>query len=165
MLFLPGSRAGHSSTRWMSVLVWHAHILPLLVVETSLPNAQPISGAVVNSSGSPSHMNGKSDLSAVESVTGPTAIISGEDMFHHEHKETTHVNPNVRPALHVGTELDVARQEVEVPGTHLARLPTARFLRSKGDQKMSSNTPSWHCLLYTSPSPRDKRQSRMPSSA
>ena len=23
----------------------------------------------------------------------------------------------------------------------------------------------WHCLLYTSPSPRDKRQSRMPSSA
>ena len=24
---------------------------------------------------------------------------------------------------------------------------------------------SYHCLLYTSPSPRDKRQSRMPSSA
>ena len=24
---------------------------------------------------------------------------------------------------------------------------------------------SWTCLLYTSPSPRDKRQSRMPSSA
>ena len=24
---------------------------------------------------------------------------------------------------------------------------------------------SWPCLLYTSPSPRDKRQSRMPSSA
>ena len=24
---------------------------------------------------------------------------------------------------------------------------------------------SWFCLLYTSPSPRDKRQSRMPSSA
>ena len=25
--------------------------------------------------------------------------------------------------------------------------------------------PKWNCLLYTSPSPRDKRQSRMPSSA
>ena len=25
--------------------------------------------------------------------------------------------------------------------------------------------PAWTCLLYTSPSPRDKRQSRMPSSA
>ena len=27
------------------------------------------------------------------------------------------------------------------------------------------NAIVWHCLLYTSPSPRDKRQSRMPSSA
>ena len=27
------------------------------------------------------------------------------------------------------------------------------------------NTDSYYCLLYTSPSPRDKRQSRMPSSA
>ena len=27
------------------------------------------------------------------------------------------------------------------------------------------DTPYWSCLLYTSPSPRDKRQSRMPSSA
>ena len=26
-------------------------------------------------------------------------------------------------------------------------------------------TQAFHCLLYTSPSPRDKRQSRMPSSA
>ena len=30
-----------------------------------------------------------------------------------------------------------------------------------GDQEIIDNT----CLLYTSPSPRDKRQSRMPSSA
>ena len=29
----------------------------------------------------------------------------------------------------------------------------------------SANGPSYNCLLYTSPSPRDKRQSRMPSSA
>ena len=27
------------------------------------------------------------------------------------------------------------------------------------------DTDTWVCLLYTSPSPRDKRQSRMPSSA
>ena len=32
----------------------------------------------------------------------------------------------------------------------------------KSDPKYAFNTP---CLLYTSPSPRDKRQSRMPSSA
>ena len=29
----------------------------------------------------------------------------------------------------------------------------------------SEEAISWYCLLYTSPSPRDKRQSRMPSSA
>ena len=36
-----------------------------------------------------------------------------------------------------------------------------------GDWKALSgiNDPLPHCLLYTSPSPRDKRQSRMPSSA
>ena len=32
-------------------------------------------------------------------------------------------------------------------------------------RKCSSNTRYLLCLLYTSPSPRDKRQSRMPSSA
>ena len=31
------------------------------------------------------------------------------------------------------------------------------FVNNKGEY--------YHCLLYTSPSPRDKRQSRMPSSA
>ena len=30
---------------------------------------------------------------------------------------------------------------------------------------LSTTGESWDCLLYTSPSPRDKRQSRMPSSA
>ena len=40
----------------------------------------------------------------------------------------------------------------------------------KTGKKLGINTPEFHgdidtCLLYTSPSPRDKRQSRMPSSA
>ena len=30
---------------------------------------------------------------------------------------------------------------------------------------LNGSAHAWHCLLYTSPSPRDKRQSRMPSSA
>ena len=36
-----------------------------------------------------------------------------------------------------------------------------------GDARLVSlaSTRDMHCLLYTSPSPRDKRQSRMPSSA
>ena len=36
-------------------------------------------------------------------------------------------------------------------------------LSERGAQPMHSDNKS--CLLYTSPSPRDKRQSRMPSSA
>ena len=32
-------------------------------------------------------------------------------------------------------------------------------------EQEQENIPIWDCLLYTSPSPRDKRQSRMPSSA
>ena len=31
--------------------------------------------------------------------------------------------------------------------------------------QVEKDFPIWTCLLYTSPSPRDKRQSRMPSSA
>ena len=34
-----------------------------------------------------------------------------------------------------------------------------------GDITSYVDTGSYICLLYTSPSPRDKRQSRMPSSA
>ena len=30
---------------------------------------------------------------------------------------------------------------------------------------LGEDLKDWSCLLYTSPSPRDKRQSRMPSSA
>ena len=41
---------------------------------------------------------------------------------------------------------------------------------ASADEKHSAVKPEprsggWVCLLYTSPSPRDKRQSRMPSSA
>ena len=32
-------------------------------------------------------------------------------------------------------------------------------------EQLAINPNGWVCLLYTSPSPRDKRQSRMPSSA
>ena len=38
--------------------------------------------------------------------------------------------------------------------------------KGTGRARAGSNTsPLWNCLLYTSPSPRDQRGSRMPSSA
>ena len=33
------------------------------------------------------------------------------------------------------------------------------------DNASSDGTQEWFCLLYTSPSPRDRQRSRMPSSA
>ena len=40
-----------------------------------------------------------------------------------------------------------------------------RLYLNNGDGTFTDATDAWNCLLYTSPSPRDKRQSRMPSSA
>ena len=36
---------------------------------------------------------------------------------------------------------------------------------SKGDWEVADLHQAWDCLLYTSPSPRDRQKSRMPSSA
>ena len=44
-------------------------------------------------------------------------------------------------------------------------LPGTRFAIILPDVSFSNATSYTGCLLYTSPSPRDKRQSRMPSSA
>ena len=41
---------------------------------------------------------------------------------------------------------------------------SAYYKQRRGTQNLRKSSP-WTCLLYTSPSPRDKRQSRMPSSA
>ena len=53
--------------------------------------------------------------------------------------------------------------------TLLAKIPPIAGIRLKRDQLPilfgEMDTLREHCLLYTSPSPRDKRQSRMPSSA
>ena len=46
-------------------------------------------------------------------------------------------------------------------GTALGRV--AGYFERK--QTFKHEVQRWGCLLYTSPSPRDKRQSRMPSSA
>ena len=52
---------------------------------------------------------------------------------------------------------------VAAPQLVLNREPKSVGLSS--DATFASRRPSGTCLLYTSPSPRDKRQSRMPSSA
>ena len=44
-------------------------------------------------------------------------------------------------------------------------VPTEEVVEMKAGQKRTSERKFYPCLLYTSPSPRDQRGSRMPSSA
>ena len=138
MLFPPGSRAGNSSIRRRSVVAWRLHLLITVVVETSLPKAQPISGAVVDSSGSPSQSDGKGDSNAAEPVTRSTATVVDVDVFHLEHE----ASPNAPDMFPRETKPQASWQEVEVSGTHLVRKPAARLPQSKGGHKMPSETSS-----------------------
>ena len=49
--------------------------------------------------------------------------------------------------------------------THAAIQLKIASLRALADTEINATGRNYYCLLYTSPSPRDKRQSRMPSSA
>ena len=108
------------------------------MVETSLPKAQPISGAVVDSSGSPLQSDGKGDSNAAEPVTRSTATVVDVDAFHLEHE----ASPNAPDMFPRETKPQAFWQEVEVSGTHLVREPAARKLKGKGGHKMPSDTPS-----------------------
>ena len=72
----------------------------------------------------------------------------------------------VRLILQDGAEL-VAYPKTRKGYGNLCRLLTLGKRRaSKGQCHLAiEDVLEWGCLLYTSPSPRDKRQSRMPSSA
>ena len=54
------------------------------------------------------------------------------------------------------------RNKEDLPGLELEVMPTAAYQQLAN---IHDGTRSWLCLLYTSPSPRDQRGSRMPSSA
>ena len=59
---------------------------------------------------------------------------------------------------------DIRFQPLERSMPHFGFTKDRIWLRAN-IKNMTSDEDSWVCLLYTSPSPRDKRQSRMPSSA
>ena len=52
-----------------------------------------------------------------------------------------------------------------VPFFEEQEIPLLRILTDRGTEYCGNREHHEYCLLYTSPSPRDKRQSRMPSSA
>ena len=70
----------------------------------------------------------------------------------------------------------MSRAQDEPQAPELAQPPSIiKTIQVQGNQRVEANTVAsyllfapgdpYSCLLYTSPSPRDKRQSRMPSSA
>ena len=64
----------------------------------------------------------------------------------------------------------VGKHDDDIFGTHHARDAVELFKTKNLDLNLFSsamiiNSQYMHCLLYTSPSPRDRQKSRMPSSA
>ena len=64
------------------------------------------------------------------------------------------------------TQLEEMEQEgVELSAEDLADIVYNLGLEQAGDDALLEPNRAWGCLLYTSPSPRDRTRSRMPSSA
>ena len=54
---------------------------------------------------------------------------------------------------------------VSVSNVYIGEVPEVTMFLNMDDVTVTDLTTTWSCLLYTSPSPRDQRGSRMPSSA
>ena len=50
-------------------------------------------------------------------------------------------------------------------GNEAGRKAMEEYALRIGSEYIYEQDPYWSCLLYTSPSPRDRQKSRMPSSA
>ena len=66
--------------------------------------------------------------------------------------------------MHVVEEINTKRIDREIAMGAQKWVDLHRHSTTKSALK-TLKAQGYHCLLYTSPSPRDKRQSRMPSSA
>ena len=63
-------------------------------------------------------------------------------------------------------KLKVLKDKINsIDGGHAWAADSKTFFYTRQDPETLRSFQVWSCLLYTSPSPRDKRQYRMPSSA
>ena len=80
-----------------------------------------------------------------------------------EHDPVEILNTSTEAVNNVLAELKIKAHDIAVAGITNQRETIVAWDKSTG--KPIYNAYYTVCLLYTSPSPRDKRQSRMPSSA
>ena len=64
-----------------------------------------------------------------------------------------------------GISIDTAAEATKIRSSYLVALEEEDFERLPGPTYARGFLRSYSCLLYTSPSPRDRTRSRMPSSA
>ena len=69
--------------------------------------------------------------------------------------------------MHSSMFLDAKEIMCELKGTYETTygVPNRNYLKDFGDALKTFTAGPYTCLLYTSPSPRDRTRSRMPSSA
>ena len=94
-----------------------------------------------------------------------TQLLSLVDTFQNKESELTDLDRSIGDGDHgVNMERGFSHLKDNIDDKDMASL-----FKSTGMTLMSNiggaSGPLYGCLLYTSPSPRDKRQSRMPSSA
>ena len=98
-------------------------------------------------------------------------FINGEHLETHEHKQLDVLIDTWRKRLHDISWLMKVLNENIARRANKEDECTGHFWESRYksqallDEKAVLSAMAYVCLLYTSPSPRDKRQSRMPSSA
>ena len=116
-----------------------------------------------------------SDVPNVEkfSKSDPFAVIK----FQEKKEKTKHINDELNPqwnesfnfpltaALAQTDSLEVEIFDYERIGKNKLICKTTISLRDVARAGQHESNQSKHCLLYTSPSPRDRQKSRMPSSA
>ena len=93
---------------------------------------------------------------------GHAAAYVGYDVLQRRLRDRGHATRCVRNVTDVDDSILEKAREIGVHYLDLAAAETAKF---DDDMIALGMLPSWSCLLYTSPSPRDQRGSRMPSSA
>ena len=105
-------------------------------------------------------------IAILASGTGSNALKIVEHLQGHQHVEVALIASNRKSAgvLEMAQNHGIATRVITRDDFYDSNTFRSELQRSNIDWIVLAGF-LWLCLLYTSPSPRDKRQSRMPSSA